>query len=108
MGDVKLRRIIEQVIKELTPSRLEVRKEEEDVLHILVVSEQFAGTPIAKRFETLSLLFETRGSAIAEEFTLVFQAWTKAESAEIEADETQSSKQDGSQGNRHAAKPAEV
>jgi hypothetical protein len=108
MGDVELRRIIGQVTKELAPSRIEARVEDEDILHIFVVSEQFSGFPISRRFERLSQLFETQGVAVAEKFTLVFQAWTKAELASIEDDGTKGSKQDGSQGNRHAAKPAEV
>lgn len=94
--------------KELTPSRLDIRVEGEDVLHILVVSEQFSGVSISKRFEKLSQLFEAQGSAIAEEFTLIFQAWTKAELAEIEAEGEQSQKQSDGRRNRRAAKPAEL
>lgn len=108
MGNVELRRVIEQVTKVLTPSRLEVRVEDGDVLHVLVVSEQFAGMPISKRFERLSRLFEAGAAPVGDEFTLIFQAWTKAELAEIEVEGEEGSQQGGDQGNHRAAKPAEI
>ncbi len=85
MGHGELRRSVEQVTKSLAPSRIEIQIEDKDVLHIFVVSEQFEGMPLSRRFEQLSDLFESEGTPIAEEFTLIFQAWTKAELAEIEA-----------------------
>lgn len=108
MANVELRRVVEQVTIDLTPSRLDLQVENDDVLHILVVSEQFAGVPIAKRFERLSELFEAQNSSVAEKFTLIFQAWTKAELAEIEADGNRGSQQGGGQENRRAAKSAEL
>ena len=83
MDNVELYRRVEWVTKSWNPSHLEVRIEDRDILHLLVVSEQFVGIPFTKRFAQLSQLFEDRGADIAKEFTLIFEAWTTAEFAKI-------------------------
>lgn len=108
MGNDKLRRILEQVTNSLTPSRLEFEVEDGDVLNLLVVSEQFSGMPISKRFEKLSALFEKHGTEILQEFTLIFQAWTQAEVIEMKLDDSYDSESNDNKKNSRAAKPAEL
>jgi hypothetical protein len=92
----------------LTPTRIEVRLEGKDVVHVVVVSEQFAGIPISKRFDLLSDLFVKNAPALLKDFTPVFQAWTTAEMGEIEADGNKGS-QDNSDGRlRRVAKPLDL
>ena len=84
MDHLALQMKVEQVLKELTPNLVQILDADDQILKIHVVSEQFSGLSLASRFELLSELFEKRGLEIVEKFSLVFQAWTKAEQSELE------------------------
>lgn len=107
MDHAEIRRIITKVTKDLTPLRLdsEIQK---DVIQLVVVSQSFQGTPLSKRFEQLSLAFETHAEELVKKYTLVFQAWTEAEMAEIENDKSLDTRSPVNARSRQAAKPADL
>ena len=80
MGHDKVRKIIEQVTKSLTPNQIEVLAKDDETLTLRVVSQKFDHMPFTDRFQLLSDLFEKEGTEIAQKYSLIFEAWTPAES----------------------------
>ena len=74
--------LITDATKELTPNHVDFERIDDDVLAVYVVSAQFEGMPMSKRFETISALMEENAPSLADAFTLMYQAWTKAEMEE--------------------------
>ena len=100
--------IVQQVTKKLTPSAVSILSLEDDVLTVRVVSESFDSLPMVKRFRLLADLFETDAQKLLESYTLVFEAWTKAEIKDLEAGEDGSSGAVRSSGNSRAAKDIDL
>lgn len=99
---------VNQVLKDLTPSHVQILSVDDQVFTLLVVSEKFAGIPLSKRFELLAELFEEKGEEVAQRYSLVFQAWTKAEADDLDGSGISKSSQSHSVKQSRAAKPAEL
>lgn len=80
-----IRQQLIQATESLTPSQVELVEGTERSFTLRVVSDSFAGKSMLKRFETLSGLIEGQAPEIATGYVFDFEAWTKAEFAEVES-----------------------
>ena len=73
------KKLIEVVLQLLKPSIVNVKKVNDKVLRIIVVSEKFNDIRMITRFKILADTLVEKANWVTENYMLIFEAWTKKE-----------------------------